>query len=79
MTNKNAKKLEDFLDLIRHVAEKSEDHTCLAAFSILTINIAILFDDSKTWSVCKSILKNLPINVLEKWVKAGKGLYNEAT
>ncbi|KAF1762286.1 hypothetical protein GCK72_010548 [Caenorhabditis remanei] len=79
MTNKNAKKLENFLDLIRHVAEKSEDHTCLAAFSILTINIAILFDDSKTWSVCKSILKNQPIDVLEKLVKAGKGLDNEAT
>ncbi|CAP25745.1 Protein CBG05202 [Caenorhabditis briggsae] len=77
VSSRNAKKLADFLDFIISVADKSYDSNYLAALSILVLNIAMVFEDERGWNVGREILKDVPMNALERLVKGAKGLDNQ--
>uniref|UniRef100_A0A1I7TMS9 U3 small nucleolar RNA-associated protein 10 n=1 Tax=Caenorhabditis tropicalis TaxID=1561998 RepID=A0A1I7TMS9_9PELO len=69
-SSKNHKKLEELFDFIQKVADKTQETKYLIAFSLLTLNFSLIFDDFN--SGCLKTLKSLPEDVLEKLVKIGK-------
>ncbi|CAL2036318.1 unnamed protein product [Caenorhabditis brenneri] len=72
-SNKKNMKLEDLHDFIFKISDKSEDAKYSIAFSLLSINLSIVFDESKNWEITGKLLRDLPEESLEKLVKICKG------
>ncbi|CAI2348206.1 unnamed protein product [Caenorhabditis sp. 36 PRJEB53466] len=70
-SSKKVKKLNDLLDFIRRLIGESENNRDAAAFSLLVVNISVLFETPD--ELCEQILKQAPKEVIGKLVKAGKG------